>query len=262
MRELWRYREFIATYANGRIIAQFGQARLGRLWQVLTPLVNAGVYFLIFGLILGASRGVENFICYLCVGLFIFNYTQLTASTAVSSISGQIGLVRALQFPRASLPIAMSLMQLQNLLLSMIVLAGIVLVSGEPLTLEWLWIVPALVLQSLFNLGLGLFLARIGAKIVDLRQILPYLLRTWMYASGVLYSVDMFALHLPSWATPIMHANPASVFIELARYSLMEGIPMASSFEWLWLMAGAWSVVALVLGFVYFWRGEPEYGRG
>ena len=262
LRELWRYREFIATYANGRIVAQFGQARLGRLWQVLTPLVNAGVYFLIFGLILGTSRNIDNFICYLCVGLFIFNYTQLTASTSVMSISGQIGLVRALQFPRASLPIAMSLMQLQNLLLSVVVLAGIVLVTGEPLSFEWLWLVPALALQSLFNLGLGLFLARLGAKIIDLRQLLPYILRTWMYASGVLYSVEMFTLHLPSWAAPIMHANPALVYIELARHALMEGIPMSSPFEKLWLMGGAWAAVALVLGFLYFWRGEPEYGRG
>ena len=92
-----------------------------------TPLINAGVYFLIFGIILDTRRGMDNFIGYLCIGLFIFTYTQNVVSAAVQSISGQLGLVRALQFPRASLPIAMTLVQLQNLIGSMIVLAGIVI---------------------------------------------------------------------------------------------------------------------------------------
>jgi teichoic acid transport system permease protein len=30
----------------------------------------------------------------------------------------------------------------------------------------------------------------------------------------------------------------------------------------LWVMAGAWAAVACVFGFLYFWRGESEYGRG
>ncbi len=74
--DLWRYRQFIQTYANGRIVAQFGEARLGRVWQVLTPLVNAGVYFLIFGVVLGTRHGVHNFVGYLVVGIFIFNVHQ------------------------------------------------------------------------------------------------------------------------------------------------------------------------------------------
>jgi teichoic acid transport system permease protein len=260
--DLWRYRQFIQTYANGRIVAQFGETRLGRVWQVLTPLVNAGVYFLIFGVVLGTRHGVHNFVGYLVVGIFIFTFTSNVVSSAVSSISGQLGLVRALQFPRASLPIAMVLMQLQNLAISLIVMVGIVLATGEPLNLEWVLLLPALVLQTLFSLGLGLAMARLGAKLVDLRQILPFLLRIWMYTSGVLYSVQVFTQQLPSWATPVLHANPALVYIELARLSVMEQVPVASSFRTLWIMGVVWALVAFVGGLIYFWRGEGQYGRG
>jgi teichoic acid transport system permease protein len=96
----------------------------------------------------------------------------------------------------------------------------------------------------------------------DLKQLLPYLLRTWMYCSGVLYSVKVFAVHLPDWAVHIAHANPALVYIELVRYSLMEDVPLASEFGELWIMAGAWALASLIVGFLYFWRAEPEYGRG
>ena len=51
-----------------RTVAAFGESRLGRLWQVLTPLINAGVYFMIFGIILDTRRGMDNFIGYLCIG--------------------------------------------------------------------------------------------------------------------------------------------------------------------------------------------------
>ena len=43
---------------------------------MLTPLINAAVYYLIFGVILNTSGGVDNFIAYLCTGLFIFSFTQ------------------------------------------------------------------------------------------------------------------------------------------------------------------------------------------
>jgi teichoic acid transport system permease protein len=260
--QLWRYREFIGTYANGRTVAAFGESRLGRLWQVLTPLLNAGVYFLIFGVILGTRTGVGNFIGYLCVGLFIFNYTSTVVSAAIQSISGQLGLVRALQFPRASLPVATTLVQVQNLVASIIVLVGIIVGTGEPITIEWIWLVPTLILQSFFNLGLALALARLGAKMHDLKHLIPYLLRIWMYGSGVLYSVHVFVQHLPAWAVAVVHANPLLVYIELGRHSLMESPPLASTIMELWVMAGAWAFVSCVFGFLYFWRGESEYGRG
>ena len=61
IRQLWQRRHFILTFATARNVAMYTEARLGQLWQVLTPLLNAGVYFLIFGVLLGTSRGVPNY---------------------------------------------------------------------------------------------------------------------------------------------------------------------------------------------------------
>ncbi len=58
----------------------------------------------------------------------------------------------------------MTLMQLQNLGVSLVVMVGIVLATGEPLTLEWVWLLPALVLQTLFSLGLGLVYGPCGRE--------------------------------------------------------------------------------------------------
>ena len=40
--QLWRRRHFILAFATARNIAMYTEAKLGQLWQVLTPLLNAG----------------------------------------------------------------------------------------------------------------------------------------------------------------------------------------------------------------------------
>ncbi|MEU7932821.1 ABC transporter permease [Micromonospora echinofusca] len=260
--QLWRYRHFIAAYANAKLVASFSNARLGQLWQVLTPLTNAAVYYLIFGVVLAQNR-TPNFIAYLCTGLFIFNFTQTAVQTGTQSITSNLGLIRALHFPRACLPLAVTVTQFQQLLGSMVVLAVIVLVTGEPITLAWLMLVPAILLQTVFNAGLTMVVARMGSKLADLKQVMPFVMRTWMYGSGVLYSVELFSDELPPWASGLVELNPALVYIELARYSLLENTPLlSSSLLQLWVTALGWAIVMGVGGFIYFWRGEQEYGRG
>jgi teichoic acid transport system permease protein len=261
-RQVWAYRSFILAYANARVLASFSTARLGRLWQVLTPLTNAAVYYLIFGVVLNTRGGVPNFIAYLCTGLFVFIFTQTVVGSGVQAISANLGLIRALHFPRASLPVSLTMVQFQNLLASMLVLLGIVLVTGEPITWKWLLVVPILTLQSIFNLGLGLAFARLGGKLPDLKQVMPFVMRTWMYASAVLYSAELFAEHLPPLAARIMQVNPLLVYIELMRNALLSETPLASPPTKLWLLAVGWALLVGIGGYVYFWLGEQEYGRG
>ncbi|PZG16820.1 ABC transporter [Micromonospora craterilacus] len=261
--QLWKYRHFIAAYANAKLTASFSNARLGQLWQVLTPLTNAAVYYLIFGLVLEQSRGMDNFIAYLTTGLFIFNFTQTTVQQGTQAISGNLGLIRALHFPRACLPLAITVTQFQQLLGSLAVLVGIVLATGEPITLAWLMLVPAVLLQSVFNAGLTMAVARLGAKATDLKQVMPFILRAWMYGSGVLYSVKLFSENLPGWATALVQFNPMLVYIELARVALLENAPLLNDSLFLtWLVAVGWAIVMGLGGYLYFWRGEQEYGRG
>jgi teichoic acid transport system permease protein len=261
-RRLWNYRHFIAYYANAKLVVSFSTARLGQLWQVLTPITNAAVYYLIFGVILNTKGGVENFIAYLCTGLFVFNFTSAVVQQGVQSISGNLGLIRALHFPRAALPIAVMLTQFQSLIMSVLVLVCIVLITGEPITLDWLLLVPTLALQAVFSVGLAFVLARLGSTVTDLKQVMPFVLRTWMYASGVLYSTVNFERHLPGWASTLVELNPMLIYIELARHSLMESTVLVSPVSQLWLLGVAWAVVVGLGGFIYFWQGEQEYGRG
>ncbi|WP_369147588.1 ABC transporter permease [Streptomyces sp. R44] len=264
VRELWSRRHFILAFSSAKLTAQYSQAKLGQVWQVATPLLNALVYYLIFGLILQAGRGMSKgvYIPFLVTGIFVFTFTQSSVMAGVRAISGNLGLVRALHFPRATLPISFSLQQLQQLLYSMIVLVAVAVFFGSYPSLRWLLVIPALSLQFVFNTGLAMIVARMGAKTPDLAQLMPFIMRTWMYASGVMFSIQTMLADKPAWIADILMYNPAAVYMDLMRYALIEGYGAQNLPDHVWITALAWALLFGIGGFVYFWKAEERYGRG
>jgi teichoic acid transport system permease protein len=265
VRQLWARRHFITAFATAKLTAQYSQAKLGQVWQVMTPLLNAAVYYFIFGVLLGTKRHVPDYIPFLVTGVFIWTFTQSSIMAGTRAISGNLGLVRALHFPRAALPISFALQQLQQLLFSMAALVVILLCFGVPVAASWLLAVPALVLQSVFNAGVSMIMARMGAKTPDIAQLMPFVLRTWMYVSGVMWSIDKLAKghhDWPSWVVPVLQANPAAIYIDLMRYSLIDSFHASQLPHHVWAIAVGWALVAGVGGFIYFWKAEETYGRG
>ncbi|WP_327112330.1 ABC transporter permease [Streptomyces sp. NBC_01341] len=264
VRQLWGRRHFILAFSRAKLTAQYSQAKLGQLWQVATPLLNALVYFLIFGLILGTSKGMpqEVFIPFLVTGVFVFTFTQSSVMAGVRSIAGNLGLVRALHFPRASLPISFSLQQLQQLLYSMIVLIAVAVAFGSYPSLSWLLVVPALALQFFFNTGLALIMARLGSKTPDLAQLMPFVMRTWMYASGVMFSIPVQLAGKPAWIADVLQYNPAAIYMDLVRFAMIDGYGSENLPQHVWVVGLVWSLLVGGVGFVYFWKAEERYGRG
>ncbi|MEU1532722.1 ABC transporter permease [Streptomyces fagopyri] len=264
VQQLWARRHFITAFATAKLTAQYSQAKLGQVWQVMNPLLNAAVYYFIFGVLLGSKKGVPDYIPFLVTGVFIWTFTQSSIMAGTRAISGNLGLVRALHFPRAALPVSFALQQLQQLLFSMVALVVILLCFGVPVSLSWLLAVPVLVLQFTFNAGVAMVMARMGAKTPDIAQLMPFILRTWMYVSGVMWSLDkvLGKDDLPRWVMVALESNPAAVYIDLMRYALIDSFHAHQLPPHVWAVAIGWAVVAGVGGFIYFWKAEETYGRG
>lgn len=256
--ELWSRRDFVVALATGRSTAAYTNTALGRFWQVLAPILNALVYYLIFGLLLNTRKGVDNFVAFLIIGVFTFTYTQRCVTGGTKAIANNRQLIRAVHFPRAVLPTAVVIEEIQQQIVSLVVMFGIVLLSGEPLTWSWLGVLPILLMQSMFNAGICLLVARWTAASGDVTQLVPFFMHTWRYFSGVFYSIAVFTAGHPE-IRRLMYANPATTYIELMRDCLMasHGAPGI-----LWAYAFIWGVAMLVVGFFVFYRAEESYARG
>jgi teichoic acid transport system permease protein len=293
---LWQRRHFIGSYATARNVSMYTAARLGQLWQVLTPLLNAFVYLLIFGVLFQASRGVENYIAFLVAGVFVFAFTERSIVTGSTVMRANLQLIRALYFPRASLPLAYVLVELQQMLVGMLVLFAVVLVSGEPLTWYWFLLVPAVALQTMFNTGAALIVARLGGSMADVSELIPFFLRISRYFCGVMYMITTLS-QLPPWGIKLLSLNPPAVYISLVRVALMKSyrtnspgnqpysaarchlfhhplpghspVPSLQAYchavvtnDDLWVAAVGWGAGFLVVGIIFFWQAESKYGRG
>ncbi|MFD0404623.1 ABC transporter permease [Kitasatospora sp. NPDC058063] len=269
-KQLWARRHFIWAFATARLVAQYTNAKLGQLWQVVTPLLNCAVFYLVFGVILASKQGFPDntYIAWLCIGVFVFQFTQNAVQAGTRAISDNLGLIRALHFPRASLPIAFTVIQLQQLLISMVVLVVTVLAAGITPGRTWLLIIPALLLQTLFNTGISLVMARIGSRTSDISQLIPFVMRAWMFLSGVMFSIQDKITHWPHYIQTLMSLNPASIYMDLLRHAFAPVIynPHQPVHQALpphqWAYGLAWGVGMFVVGYVFFWKAEEEYGRG
>ncbi|MFD7166541.1 ABC transporter permease [Streptomyces violascens] len=262
VRQLWARRHFITAFATAKLTAQYSEAKLGQIWQLMTPLLNAAVYYFIFGVLMGNKGSTPDYIPWLVTGVFIWTFTANSIMAGTRAITGNIGLVRALHFPRASLPVSLALQQLQQLLFSLAALAIIIMCFGQLPGVSWLLLVPALVLQSMFNTGLSLVMARITAKTPDIAQVMPFILRTWMYMSGVMWNLGPQLKKMDPLVGQLLGLNPAAVYIDLVRFSMIRSFHASKLPPHVWAVAGGWAVVALALGFMYFWKAEEQYGRG
>jgi teichoic acid transport system permease protein len=219
---LWQRRHFIVGYATARNISMYTDAKLGQLWQVLTPLLNAGVYYLIFGILFEQARGVDHYPAFLIAGVFVFAFTERSIVTASTVMRVNLQLIRALYFPRASLPLAYVIVELQQMCVGLVVLVFIMLGSHQYPSWHWFLLVPAVVLQSLFNVGAALIVARMGGSLADVSELIPFFLRITRYFCGVMYMVTTLPLqHLPTWVGDVLTLNPPAVFISLVRVSFM-----------------------------------------
>lgn len=266
IKTLWERRQFILAYASARTAQTYSSSRLGQIWQVLTPLMQAGVYFLIFGVLLNLREGVKDYPAFLVTGVFVFTFMQRSMNNGAKSISGNLQLIRALHFPRAVLPLSFVLVEFQQLIISMFVLFAFILLAGVPISWMWLLVIPAMLLQMMFNMGLSLLMARVGAGASDINQLLPFITRVWFYTSGIFYSIERFTKDAPEAIQIILTLNPGAAFLDLYRGVLIESHrENALDMPWglnVWEVCAAWSVLFLVGGFVFFWRREERYGRG
>lgn len=264
VRDLWSRREFAVATAMGELRSQHMDTALGNVWHLLNPILLVSVYFLVFDVVLGVSRGVDNFIGFLAIGVMSYQWAQRSITAGAKSISGNEGLIRSLQFPRALLPLGVIIKETIAFVPGVVLMLVVVVGTGEGITPDWLLVLPAFALQVTFNLGAALFLARVADRFRDTVNLLPFVFRLVFYGSGVIYAVDTRFFDIfeaNPWVVKVFVANPFYAQLSLWREALMTSQDI-QLVEWLWVSASAWAVVALVLGFVVFRRGEKEYGRG
>ncbi len=254
---LWDRRHFIWADARAKVVAGSRGKLLGTSWLVLRPVMDASVYLVIFGLLLRSDRGVENFLGYLVIGTFMFQFTVRCLSAGARSLIAGKALMKAFSFPRAALPVAVVVREALSYLPVLASMLVVLFLLPEPPVLSWRWaLVPLVIaLQVVMGLGLALLVARPTARVPDLQHLIGLFSRFWLYGSAVFFSYERFIEH-PTLLEAVQ-LNPMFRVLEITRDCLLYGVtPGAEA----WLILVGWTAALAGVGLLVFWRGEERYG--
>jgi teichoic acid transport system permease protein len=265
-REMWAYKALVRTMAVAKAEAENQNTYLGQVWSLISPIINALVYVLIFGFLLRIGReGIANTVAFIVVGVFMFRFFERSVMAGAHSLQKNMNLVRSVQFPRAVLPTAGVLAELTMLGPALVVMCLISYFSGflpvgARVTIDWYWLllIPTVLLMWVFSTGCAFIAARLVAQTPDIDNLLPHFIRILMYASGVIFSIDRY-LSKFSWGW-LMEYQPVAVYLYLARSSILDE-PAYPPDPFMWLLGVIWAVLFGVIGFLFFWAGEERYGR-
>ncbi|MBM7768296.1 ABC transporter permease [Glutamicibacter nicotianae] len=256
LRQTWERREFVYELAKARVQKQNQQNRLGMIWVILKPTLNAIMYGVIFGILQGDKK-TADFPVFVVIGVFLFEFFTSSMNGGAKSITGNQALVQSLSFPRLSLPVAQITQNLLTLMPMLIVMFLYSVILGTVPKWTWFGIIPIIAIFTVFNMGVALICARITVHVRDFTQILPLVTRMLFYTSGVLFSVDRILASWP-WLVTVFDYHPLYQTLQLARAMIMDN---AEYNPFGWLVIGAWAIAALVFGLIFFWKAEERYGR-
>ncbi|AOZ71954.1 hypothetical protein BK816_00485 [Boudabousia tangfeifanii] len=260
LKQLWQRRYFIIAESKAKAFQSSRNMILGHAWLILSPLLDAIVYGVVFGYLLKTSKGVDHFIPFLFIGVTYFSFVTRPLMGGVGLIRGNRNVIKAFAFPRASLVISNSIRDfidsLPVIVMSLVVVVFLPQGTGRPY-LTWLLFPIVYLLLFVFGLGLCFFSAWATSIIPDLRTIFTFFTRFWFYISGVFFSVSRFKEHPEIIA--VMESNPAYLILDMIRDVLIYN-RVPSVYHWTFLTICSFGT--LVISFILFWSREVHYAKG
>ncbi|MBI5849111.1 MAG: ABC transporter permease [Nitrospirae bacterium] len=191
--------------------AKYAGSALGVIWTFLMPVIQILLLWLVFSTIMKA-RPYGNmqmpYIYFLLSSYFFWLAFLEGTMRAANSIIENSEIVKKISFPNIILPITAALSSyLPHILgfILFIVVYGIE-TSFSPILLL---VMPVLLFQVIFSLGVGMILASLMPYVRDLGQLLGQALQGIFFLSPIIYSIEA----VPEKLKIIFYLNPITYFV-------------------------------------------------
>ena len=259
--ELYQYRALLIALSMRELKARYRASVLGFLWTFLNPTLNMLVYVVVFKFVM-RGNSIPNYAYYLFAGLLPWIYFSSSLMGGTTSISDRKDLLTKVRFPAQVLPATVVLTNLLNFLLSLPLLLVLGVYFGVFPTWHIVFLVPVLLVQTLFTLALTYLFAAFNVAFRDLQHIVSNLVQMAFFLTPVLWdikSVPAIGLLTSDESRALVLAvNPVSNLIVAWRQIFVSHeIP-----EWQPLLrVAALSLVLLWISSTVFERRREEFAE-
>lgn len=249
-KELVRYRDLLRVLISKTIKTRYKRSALGILWTLLNPLLTMLVLTVAFSTLM--KNTVASYPVYLLIGLVVWNLFSQSTAYAMGTYIGAGSLIKRAHIPPSVFAVACVGNCLINFFFSMVPLCIMMLAMGHPFHATW-WFVPfAILIVSVFSLGVALFMSTLGIFFSDVVEMYQIALQAWFYLTPIFYPPQF----LPEKYSWLLVVNPMHHMIELVRAPIFQGeLPSAMNLA----VCLLWAVGALLGGSWYFVRKSDEF---
>lgn len=192
LRDLLSFYQLFFFFAWRDILVRYKQTFFGVSWALLRPLLNMGIFALIFGKIANLSSEGENYFLFVLVALLPWQFFAFSVSEGSMSLIGNAATLTKVYFPRAYLPLCSMIPNFIDYLLGLLLLL-IISAFAVHLHIESFLIIPFSLLSLLLTAGCLLWLSALTAKYRDFRFIIPFFIQFGMFISPVGYGTFLIS---------------------------------------------------------------------
>lgn len=218
LRELIRYRDLIFMFVKRNFVANYKQTVLGPSWAIIQPLLTTVVFTIVFGRIAKLpTDGVPPFLFYMC-GNVAWGYFAGCLSLTATTFTANAAVMGKVYFPRLVMPISTVFSQLIQFAIQFLFLICFLiyysLLNHTPYITWRILYLPFLIFDmAMLGLGCGIIISSLTTKYRDLHHLVGFGIQLWMYATPVVYTIDM----IPEKWRMLYLCNPMAIIIELFR---------------------------------------------
>lgn len=243
-----RYKDLILHLVRRDVTSRYKRSVLGVAWTMLTPLGMMVILTVVFSQVFST---IEGYAAYILSGLLAWTFFSQSTVSGINSMVWGGDLFRRIYFPRSVYAISAVGTGIVNLLLSLIPYILVSLIIGNPLTINFFWVLIPIILLSMFTLGMSLIIASVGVRFPDVVEMFNVFLLAWMYLTPIIYPEDI----VPSWIKILFKFNPMYHLVKLLREPIFYGQPLYPQLLGICTLI---SVFVLVLGWIVFSRMTDE----
>ena len=249
---MWQYRELIKNLTVADLKNKYQNTSLGFLWSILSPLLLAGILYLVFRNIFDQE---QHFAVNLIVAIVAWRFFSFGTTTCLGCIVGRPSLVTKVYIPRQIITLSIALSSLISSVLEFLVLLPIiyVLLGTIPVTVA---LFPLFhILFFLLIYGIGLLLSALYVYLRDLNAIWELVMQILFFLSPIVYPVSIIK---DPGLLRIYMFNPLTRLIIMYKDAMVSGsLPSLSSL----LIVGISVVAALLIGTYTFERLQRRFAE-
>jgi ABC-2 type transport system permease protein len=208
---LIRQKFLIEQLVKRNFTKKYKRTLLGIVWSVLNPLLQLLVMKLVFSYFFG--RNIPNYTTFLFSGLIIFDFYSQSTSQSMSSLVGNVGILKSVNISKYVFLIAQNIEVWINFILTFIVFLMFCAIDNVEFTWKFLLLTIPIMFLTIFNLGVGMILSILYIQFKDIQYLYGIFLRLLMYMSAIFYNLDIY----PESAQKLFLLNPIYVFIQYFR---------------------------------------------